>query len=202
MPSSNPDSGIFCAEERDLMLKLARDSIQQGVETGEPVSVRPDDAPPALQKDAACFVTLNRNQQLRGCIGHLEAIQPLIKDVADNAFAAAFRDPRFPPLRADELDRLEIHISILTPATAMAFDSELDLLSQIEPGVDGLILEDGMNRGTFLPSVWESLPTPKEFLTHLKRKAGLSVTYWSDTIRVSRYRTESFTEIGDTTSSH
>jgi AmmeMemoRadiSam system protein A len=115
-----------------------------------------------------------------------------VNDVAHNAYAAAFMDPRFLAVTEDELENLEIHISVLTPAVAMTFDSEEDLLKQIRPGIDGLVLEDGRHRGTFLPAVWESLPDVKSFLQHLKQKAGLPDNYWSDSLKVSRYTTESF----------
>lgn len=140
----------------------------------------------------ATFVTLEIGGALRGCIGVLEAIRPLVVDVARNAFAAAFEDPRFPRLTRAELPRLDIHISVLTPPEPMHFDSEADLLRQIRPGIDGLILEDRGRRGTFLPSVWEQLPKPDEFFEHLRHKAGLPGGYWSETLIVSRYTTESF----------
>ena len=119
----------------------------------------------------------------------MQAYQPLIKDVAEHAYAAAFNDPRFSSVTAAEAPQLELHISILTPSEAIDFSSESDLLSQIQPGIDGLILESGYHRGTFLPAVWESLPEPEQFLRHLKQKAGLPASYWSDDIKVSRYRT-------------
>ena len=181
-------------ELRRTLLAIARESIAHGLEQGRALAVDPDDFDPALQARHAAFVTLHEQGQLRGCIGHLEAIQPLVRDVAENAFAAAFRDPRFPPLAAGELDALHIEISVLTPAVPMDFASETELLSLIEPGRDGLILEDGHARGTFLPSVWESLPEPVDFLHHLKRKAGLPANHWSHSLRISRYRTESFGE--------
>jgi AmmeMemoRadiSam system protein A len=112
--------------------------------------------------------------------------------VAQNAYAAAFSDPRFPPLREGEFEELDIHISILSPAEAMHFTSEADLLQQLRPGEDGLVMEEGFRRGTFLPSVWEQLPTPELFLRHLKQKAGLPADYWSSTLEVSRYTTHSF----------
>ncbi|HHB11895.1 MAG TPA: AmmeMemoRadiSam system protein A [Chromatiales bacterium] len=179
---------------RRLLLQVARDSIAHGLRTGRPLPVDPADFDPELQAQRATFVTLEEGGQLRGCIGHLEAIQPLVADVAENAFNAAFRDPRFPPVRAGEFDALEIHISVLSPPEPMAFDSEGDLLRQIRPGVDGLILEEGVYKGTFLPSVWEQLPDPRQFLAQLKMKAGLPPNYWSDTLKVSRYTTESFAE--------
>lgn len=120
----------------------------------------------------------------------LEAIQPLVQDIAENAFSAAFRDPRFPPLEAGELSDLSIHLSILSPAEELTFASQEDLLAQLRPGIDGLILQEGHRRGTFLPTVWDSLPTSDQFLRHLKQKAGLPPDYWSDTLKVFRYTTE------------
>jgi AmmeMemoRadiSam system protein A len=179
-------------EARRQLLQIARASILHGLEQGRALIPEDEDLSPELQAKRASFVTLNRFDILRGCIGHLEAIMPLAKDVAENAYAAAFRDPRFPPLSRDEFSQLEIHISILSPASALAVKSEADLLAKLRPGVDGLILEDGIARGTFLPSVWESLPQPQDFLQHLKRKAGLAEDYWSDTLKIYRYETESF----------
>jgi len=181
-------------QQRDILLKTARASIRTGLSKGHPLAVNPADFEEALQAERATFVTLNEHGELRGCIGHLEAIQPLIKDVADNAFSAAFQDSRFPPVSDKEFDQLEIHISVLSPPQPLSFISEEDLLRQIRPGVDGLILQDGYYRGTFLPSVWEQLPGKEEFLAHLKLKAGLPANYWSDSLRVSRYTTESFSE--------
>lgn len=181
-------------QEKQQLLNLARQSIEHGLETGSSLPVDSDNWSDQLQQAAACFVTLDIHDQLRGCIGHLSAIQPLVADVAENAFSAAFKDPRFPPLSESELNDVEIEISVLTPAEEMSFKDEQDLLSQIKPGVDGLILEDGYYRGTFLPSVWESLPDKKDFWTHLKLKAGLSPTHWSDTLTVSRYHSLAFSE--------
>jgi AmmeMemoRadiSam system protein A len=162
------------------------------METGTPARLRTQEYPQSLQVIRASFVTLNLHGELRGCIGHLDAVEPLVQDVADNAFSAAFRDPRFPPLGARELPAVRIHVSILTPSWPIEFSSERDLLAQLRPGVDGLILQDGSARGTFLPSVWESLPEPEQFLAHLKRKAGLPMNHWSDQLKVWRYETESF----------
>lgn len=189
MPS--PESR-FTNEERAALLEVARRSIEHGLETGRPLPVDVSAYPPALQAPGASFVTLNIDGRLRGCIGSLEAVRPLVEDVAHNAFAAAFRDPRFPPVTAAEAPHLDIHVSVLSPAEPMEFESEEDLLRQIRPGVDGLILEDHGRRGTFLPSVWESLPDPRDFLQQLKLKAGLPPDHWSDTLRVWRYTTESF----------
>lgn len=177
---------------RGTLMQIARDSIEYGLNRGEAMQVVAGDFIPELQTERASFVTLNRSGLLRGCIGHLEACMPLVEDVAENAFSAAFRDPRFPPLSEDEYADLEVHISVLTPAEPMLFSSESDLLQQIRPGIDGLILADGYAKGTFLPSVWESLPKAKDFLRHLKNKAGLPENHWSETLKVYRYETESF----------
>jgi AmmeMemoRadiSam system protein A len=177
---------------RQKLLEVAIASIRHGLTHGSPLLPPLDEQPDELQQERAAFVTLHSKGQLRGCIGHLQALQPLITDVAENAFAAAFRDPRFPPLTQPELQGLEVHLSILTPPTPLEFSSEDELLAQLRPGVDGLILKDGGHQGTFLPSVWESLPEPGPFLRNLKMKAGLSADHWSPSLRVDRYTTESF----------
>jgi uncharacterized protein len=177
---------------RKILIGVALGSIHHGLAQGRPLEVRPTDYPEPLQAERATFVTLERDGGLRGCIGHLEPLQSLVADVAENAFAAAFRDPRFPPLETPELEGLELHISVLSPATPMTFSSEEDLIRQLRPGVDGLILQDGYRRGTFLPSVWEQLPDPAAFLRHLKLKAGLPQGHWSSRLQVARYETESF----------
>jgi AmmeMemoRadiSam system protein A len=182
----------LCEEEHILLRRVAHDSIVHGLDKGTPLPVDVERYPPVLRRPGASFVTLQEFGELRGCIGSLEAHQPLVEDIAQNAHAAAFRDPRFQPLQRQELKDLEIHISVLTPAEPMDFNSEQDLLRQLRPGTDGLILEDRGLRGTFLPSVWESLPDPRDFLAHLKLKAGLPVDYWSDTLKVSRYTCEVF----------
>jgi len=182
------------AEERRTLLTVARHSIQHALEHGSPLPITLSRYPESLRVKRATFVTLKQQEQLRGCIGTLVAIRPLVEDVAQNAYAAAFSDPRFPPLSPAELESLRIEISVLSPPEPMTFSSEVDLLKQLRPGVDGLILEEDGYRGTFLPSVWESLPRPEQFLQHLKLKAGLPSDYWSGTLRVQRYTTESFSE--------
>ena len=147
---------------------------------------------PELVAPRAAFVTFTRQGHLRGCIGSLEAHQPLVLDVARNAFKGAFRDPRFPPITAEEIPQLAASISVLSQPGELQLGSEAELLSIIRPGIDGLILADGGKRGTFLPSVWEQLPSPKDFLQRLKLKAGLAADHWSPTVRVWRYQTESF----------
>jgi AmmeMemoRadiSam system protein A len=174
---------------RQILLQLARTSIHHGLTTGKPLFVDLKNQAQELIEERASFVTLETKGQLRGCIGVLEAVRPLVQDIAYNAFAAAFKDPRFSPLQKEEIQHLAIHLSILSPAESISFSSEQDLLVQINPGIDGLILTEGNHHGTFLPSVWESLPDQEQFLRHLKIKAGLSEEYWSSTIKVSRYTT-------------
>lgn len=179
-------------QDRQELLDLARASIRHGLLQSTPEPVQLKDYPMHLQERLASFVTLHLHGQLRGCIGSLEAHRPLVEDIAQNAYAAAFSDPRFAPLTQREYVDLEIHISILNPAEEMAFDTEQELIRQLRPGIDGLILKDGLMRGTFLPSVWQQLPEPRIFLHHLKLKAGLAADYWSDTLRCYRYTTISF----------
>lgn len=148
--------------------------------------------PDNITERRASFVTLFAAGTLRGCIGSLEAYRPLAEDVAANAYAAAFRDHRFTPIQAEVLADMDIHISLLTEPEAINCDSESMLLNRLMPGRDGLILDDGQHRATFLPAVWDALPNPERFVAELKRKAGLPVDYWSDTLRCYRYQTEHF----------
>lgn len=177
---------------RQRLLEVAHDSIEHGLRHGRALPVDAHTYPETLRAPRATFVTLHEDGELRGCIGTLEAYRPLVEDVANNAFSAAFRDPRFEPLHTDEFPRLDIHISVLGLPQPMKFRDEADLLAQLRPGIDGLILTASGHRGTFLPSVWESLPHPEDFLRHLKRKAGLPAYYWSPEIQVQRYTTEMF----------
>lgn len=178
---------------RDLLINQATDSIQHGLENGRAPEIDHQKFPDPLQQKRACFVTLEISHKLRGCIGSLEATRPLITDVNYNAYAAAFSDPRFSALREKEFPLIKLHISILSPSEPISFESENDLISQIRPGNDGLILEAEGKRGTFLPSVWESLPDTESFLRHLKLKAGLPEQYWTEQVRVWRYTTEMIT---------
>lgn len=178
--------------DQQTLLQVAADSVRHGLETGNALKVEVADYSAALQQPGASFVTLTIQRHLRGCIGMLQATRPLVEDVSHNAYSAAFEDSRFPPLNDAEYDQLEYHISILNPAEPIEFKSEADLLKQLRPGVDGLILEDRGRRATFLPSVWESLPSAADFLRHLKMKAGLSPDYWSSTLRAQRYTVEEF----------
>lgn len=179
-------------EQRQQLHDIAYDSIQSGLSNGHALAVDLSKMDAALKTKRATFVTLNIHNQLRGCIGMLKPVRPLAEDVAHNAFSAAFSDPRFPPLEAHELEQLDIHISILGTPEKMSFESEDDLIKQLRPNIDGLIMEEGRHRGTFLPSVWESLQDRREFLNHLKLKSGLPKNHWSDSIRIQRYTVEEF----------
>lgn len=178
------------AEDRLTLLRVAKDSIRHGLDHGRPLTPDPMVHSPVLRQWRATFVTLRIGHDLRGCIGVLEAKRSLIEDVAMNAFAAAFRDSRFGPVTDYEFLMLNIHISILSPPVAMQVRSEADLLAQLRPGVDGIILEEGTTRATFLPDVWEAVRNPREFLAHLKAKGGWARDYWSSGMKVSRYTSE------------
>ncbi|HQY70672.1 MAG TPA: AmmeMemoRadiSam system protein A [Pseudomonadales bacterium] len=188
-----PGSSAECAfgpAERATLLALAGQAIRAGLD-GERLRVEVEAFAPALAQPRASFVTLNLAGRLRGCMGTLEARRALVLEVAEMAHAAAFGDPRFPALAREEFERIELHISVLSPPELLVFDSEEELLGQLRPGIDGLILSERHARGTFLPSVWEQLPEPREFLARLKQKAGLDCAHWSDAVRVERYTTES-----------
>ena len=173
-------------DDRDLgaaLIATARGAIDAAF--GRPEArVRPH---AALDRPGATFVTLTQDGELRGCIGSLEAHRLLAIDVRRNALAAAFNDPRFAPLAAGELDVTTVEVSLLSPASRFAVADEEDLLARLEPGVDGIVLELGRRRATFLPQVWESLPDPRDFIGALKRKAGMPANFWSPEMRVSRY---------------
>lgn len=187
MPSPDP----LTAAQRETLLGVARDAVRHGLAAGVPLAVTAAAFEEALQSRRASFVTLELGGRLRGCIGALEARLPLVEDVALHAFGAAFQDPRFPPVSAAEVDRLDYHVSVLTPNEPMDIRDEADLLSQLRPGLDGLVIEQGGHRATFLPSVWDSLPDARDFLAHLKAKAGIREGDPAP-LRAWRYRTESF----------
>jgi AmmeMemoRadiSam system protein A len=178
-------------DDAQLLLDVARLSIQHGIETGAPLRVDPAAYPESLRPLRASFVTLRLEGELRGCIGELEARRPLVESVAETAFKSAFRDPRFSPLREAEGTDLEVEISVLGPLEPMSVESEDHLLRQLRPGVDGLVLREGSAGSTYLPSVWESLPEPRDFVNELKRKAGLAATHWSPKLRFARFTVQS-----------
>ncbi len=176
--------------DADILLTAARRSIEYGLaHHHRPPSVQLSEYSTRLIQPGASFVSLHIGKQLRGCLGTLGADQPLIVDVTHNACNAAFRDPRFPPVEATQLPTVDIEISLLSQPVRMVFKDEADLITQLRPGIDGLILEDGVQRGTFLPVVWQNLPTAAEFLRELKKKAGLPEHYWSSTLQIWHYET-------------
>ena len=145
-----------------------------------------------LARQAATFVTLRLEGELRGCIGSIDARRPLGEDVAANARAAAFSDPRFEPLAVDEFAIVHVEVSVLSPRSPLAAASEAEAIRALRPGVDGIYLEYGDCRATFLPQVWESLPDPEQFLVALRRKASLPASFWDPAIRLTRYTVEKF----------
>lgn len=153
-----------------------------------------DESAPWLAEHGACFVTLTQDGELRGCIGSLQAHQPLLADVKGNAVSAALRDPRFTPLSVEELDITTVEISLLSSTQAMVVRDEADALAQLRPGVDGIIFEYGRYRSTFLPQVWESLAQPRDFLGMLRRKAGLPDDFWAEDVKLSRYSVTKWSE--------
>lgn len=147
-----------------------------------------------LQTKAACFVTLTKHGFLRGCMGTIEAHRSLLDDVKNNAKAAAFKDRRFPPLTGEELAEIEIEVSLLSAMSAMRFTDEQEALAQLQPGIDGVVFEFGHYRSTFLPQVWQQLPTITEFMAHLKQKAGLGRDFWADEVKLYRYEVNQWKE--------
>jgi hypothetical protein len=165
------------------LLAIARSVI--AAELGEPLPAFTQAA--WLDEPGATFVTLTCAGALRGCIGSLVAERALRADVENNALAAAFSDPRFAPLSAREYRAIDVEVSLLSPMQPVTVESETHALTLLRPGIDGVLLEYGRRRGTFLPQVWEQLPEPRVFLAHLKQKAGLPADFWADEIRLSLY---------------
>jgi AmmeMemoRadiSam system protein A len=189
--SSTERTPLLLPEHRRALLVVAGDAIAYGLANGRSLQIVADEYPECLRMPRATFVTLRIAGKLRGCMGTLEASQPLVADVARNAFSAAFRDPRFVALTAVEARRLQTQISVLSVPEPVSFTSEDDLLARVRPHVDGLTLHFRRRRGTLLPAVWTTFPDRREFLGHLKRKAGLPADFWSPEIRVDRYTAES-----------
>ncbi|MDY0012311.1 MAG: AmmeMemoRadiSam system protein A [Rhodocyclaceae bacterium] len=174
-----------------LLLAIARHAIAQALGLAAPV---PDQADPRLRERGATFVTLTLDGELRGCIGSLNAHRPLGQDVRENALAAAFQDPRFAPLGADEWPRTRVEVSLLSRPEFMDFKDQAEVLARLRPGVDGVIFFAGCQKATFLPQVWEQLPHPREFMAALKRKAGKSPEYWGADVMIATYQVEKWKE--------
>ena len=192
-----PDVPALCDSHKEILLKVARAAVEYGLEGGQILAVDVETYPPEIQAVGATFITLRIEEALRGCIGSLRPLRPLVADAAYNAHGAAFRDPRFAALDRDEMATLGIQVSVLSPFEEVRFTSEAELLAQVRPGVDGLFLEaeEQQHKATLLPAVWASLPDAATFVRHLKIKARLPQDYWSETLKIWRYTTESFSEV-------
>jgi len=180
--------------DRRRLIGAARESVARGFGHSRPAPLPAEHWSTALCMPGATFTTLTLGGELRGCRGTIEPRRTLIEDVWDNAWASAYDDPRFPPVAVDEVARLGISISVLSPLEPIPAPSEAALVAALEPGVDGLVLSLGAARATFLPSVWRQLPEPREFVAQLKHKAGWPAAFWSPDLKAYRYRTESFAE--------
>ena len=182
-------------EERGLLLRIARQALA-GAVMGQPMSrVNLAELPTRLNEPGASFVTLTIHGLLRGCIGTLEAYQSLAEDVQEHAIAAGLQDYRFPPVQAEELNQIEIEVSRLSEPRPLSYATPQELLQRLRPGVDGVVLRDGMRRATFLPQVWEKLPDPAEFLEHLCAKMGADPDLWKrKKLEVLVYQVEEFHE--------
>jgi len=180
------------------LLAIARASLAHGLSHGCALPVDPAAESPALRVPGASFVTLRTaGQDLRGCVGTLEPMHALAVDVAENAYRAGFHDPRFEPLGVEEARRIELHVSLLHPPERLAARSEAELVAQLRPGRDGLVLRLGARRATFLPEVWQMLPSPTEFVRALQRKAGLAPGSWSEGLEAFRYAATAIGGEGD-----
>lgn len=186
---------MLSAEERTYLLDLARETIDRAARRQEVPTFDLGEMSETLRREGASFVTLNKDGCLRGCIGSLEARRPLAVDVLQNALGAAMQDPRFPPVRPDELDELTIEISVLSHPEPLDYEDGAELCQKLRPGVDGVVIEEGWHRATFLPQVWEKLPDERQFLQRLCLKAGLaSDAYWGGDLDIYTYQVEKFRE--------
>jgi AmmeMemoRadiSam system protein A len=187
---TSTDTTANATERGKTLLPIARAAIS--VALGRTLEVAEDAV--WLQELGACFVTLTQGGQLRGCIGTLEARRALLADVKSNAVAAALQDTRFSALTETELDQTDIEVSLLSAMQPMRFDTEAQALAQLQPGIDGVLLEFGRYRSTFLPQVWAQLPSATEFIAHLKYKAGLPPDFWAEGMRLQRYTVRKWKE--------
>lgn len=181
--------------ERSLLLSIARNSIEEFLRSGSNYTIDKNELTSNVIGPGACFVTLTRSGDLRGCIGSLEAYQPLYKDVQKRAIQAATQDYRFNSVTLDELKKLTIEISILTPPASLEYSDPADLINKLRPGIDGVTIEFRGARATFLPQVWEELTKPEEFLSHLCAKMGAKPNLWKqERINVETYQVIHFDE--------
>jgi AmmeMemoRadiSam system protein A len=185
----------FPEETRKTILKLARDALQIATEKGRLPPIDLSALPEELWETGASFVTLRKNDALRGCIGALEAKLPLAEDIRQHAVAAALYDYRFPAVEAHEVKDICIEVSILTEPKRLEYEDPEDLLQLLRPMIDGVIISDGVRRATFLPQVWERIPSPSLFLSMLCEKASLPSNAWqTQKLQVSIYQVEDIHE--------
>ena len=189
-----PESAGECppAVHNDLLLDIAERAIVDGLDHRRPTVPTPDELPDELRRPVGAFVTLNVRGQLNGCIGSIDTEEAVGVSVARHAWSAAFADPRLPSLRWLDYDHLDIEVSLLSPLAPIVAWSRAALLDVLQPGVDGLLIATGSRRAVFLPSVWEQLPSPETFLTHLMHKAGLDPASWPDDLRAFGFTAEKF----------
>lgn len=182
--------------EKQTLLRIAREAIENKVRNNPMPPLESKSLTPALRENGASFVTLTVHDNLRGCIGALEAYQPLAEDVREHAIAAALEDPRFPPVSETELSRIQIEVSRLTEPQELQYSNSEDLLAKLRPHIDGVILKHGFRRATFLPQVWEKIPEPEEFLRQLCYKMGERPNLWREAkLQVYVYQVEEFHEL-------
>jgi hypothetical protein len=175
---------VSAPEWGPVLLDLARASLLDALKLEHPAT---EHSEPWLNDPGACFITLRRLDQLRGCVGSVRAYRPLREDVWSNARAAAFSDTRFPPVRREELPEIHLEVSLLSAPEPVVVTCEEDACRILRPGLDGVIFEWGGSRSTFLPQVWEQLADPLDFLGHLKHKAGLPPRFWASDVKLWRY---------------
>lgn len=181
--------------EKKELLNIARQAVEAVVAGHSLNSLDLNQMPPVFRENGASFVTLTRDGQLRGCIGAIEAYQPLALDVQEHAAAAASEDYRFPPVSQEELSFIEIEISRLTRPIQLQFEDPGDLLDKLRPGIDGVVLRDNIKRATFLPQVWEKVSRKEDFLDHLCIKMGTHPGLWREKqLEVFTYQVEEFKE--------
>ncbi len=188
-------SQLINQADQKTLLKIARNALENSVGGQVLSEINLNELSPALQANGASFVTLTKNGGLRGCIGTLEAYQPLAEDVQEHAVAAAMQDPRFPIVQPQECRMIDIEVSILTPKVPLQYSGSQDLIDKIRPGIDGVVLQNGFRKATFLPQVWEKLPDPAEFLSHLCMKMGAPSGLWRKKhLQVFLYQVQEFHE--------
>jgi AmmeMemoRadiSam system protein A len=188
-------TSMLLEEEKKYLLTISRNALVEAVVSRRLVKIEPSQIPESLLEMGATFVTLTHHGYLRGCIGTLEATRPIVEDVIEHTFAAALNDYRFHPVQVGELDSINIEISYLSKPEILVYDEPSSLPSLLRKGMDGVVLQEGMRRATFLPQVWEKIPSPVEFLNQLCLKMGVDSNYWRlNRLVVKTYQVEEFHE--------